>query len=150
MALSPQPLDARIYRAGLRVLPSAFRRDFSDDMLRDFEDGRCEALESGRAAVIWWFRGRMIRDMLCALAVQWARTGWPAIGVLAMILTFGSTSVLARVWRQMEMQLPSGSPDEEVVALMMLTIVVLLFIIATILLTMWSQRLVQRSTKRRV
>jgi threonine/homoserine/homoserine lactone efflux protein len=134
----------------LNVLPLAFRRDFADDMLRDFEDGRSEALESGRRAAVWLFRGRMLGDVLRALAAQWVRTGWPAIGVLAMMLTFGSTSALATVWRQMDLQLPSDSPDEDVIALVMLAVVVVLFIIATILLTLWSERLVRRSTRRRV
>jgi hypothetical protein len=143
-------LDTRIYRRSLNLFPAAFRRDFSKDMLRDFEDDRTEALESGRVTAIWAFRVRMLRDFTRTLGVQWIRTGWPVIGGLAMILTLMFMSALAGVWRQVEIQLPTGSPDQDVIALEMLTVVVLLFIVATIFLTLWSQRIVRRGTRRRV
>ena len=146
---SRQPLDTRIYRGSFSLFPAAFRRDFSEDMLRDFEDDRHEAATSGHAAFIWVFRMRMLRDFTRTLGVQWVRTGWPLIGALAMMLTLMSTTAVASVLSRMDLRLPSGSPDEEVIAVMMLTVVVLLFIVATILLTMWSGRIVRRSARRR-
>jgi hypothetical protein len=143
-------LDARIYRASLSLFPAAFQRDFSADMLRDFEEDLNEALQSDRAAERWAFRARMLRDFTRTLGVQWLRTGWPVAIVLAIAITLAITSVLARVWRRTVILLPSGSTDQDLIALEMLTVVVLLFIVATILLTMWSGRIVRRGTRRRV
>ena len=150
MTSSRTPLDARIYRALLRFFPSAFRREFSDDMLRDFEDGLDEARQSGRASARWLFRGRLIGDFFRTLALQWLRTGWAFVAVLAMALLLASEVAVSRVWRQIVILLPSGSVDQDVIALEMLTVVVFLFIVATILLTMWSGRLVRRATRRRI
>ena len=36
----------------------------------------------------WSFRTRMLRDITRTLGVQWLRTGWPMIIVLAMVRTF--------------------------------------------------------------
>jgi hypothetical protein len=142
-------LDARLYRGSLHLFPAGFRRDFSADMLRDFEDDRIAALESGRAVALWTFRVRMVRDFARSLGVQWLRTGLPAIGVIAMAASLVFMLAVALVWRRIVIQLPSGSPDEDVIALVMLTSVVFLFIVGTILLTMWSARVVKRGTRRR-
>ena len=150
MMPSRPTLDARLYRGSLRLFPIRFRRDFSDEMLRDFEDDRSEALESGRATALWTFRGRMLRDFTRTLGVQWLRTGLPAIGVLAMASTLVFLSALAHVWRRVMINLPSGSPDEDVIVLVMLTVVLFLFIVGTILLTMWSARVVRRGSRRRI
>ena len=150
MVPSRLPLDARLYRGSLSLFPAAFRRDFSEDMLRDFEDDRTAALESGRAVSMWTFRARMLRDFTRTLGVQWLRTGLPAIGVIAMAATLVFMLAVAHVWRRMVIQLPSGSPDEDVIALVMLTVVVFLFIVGTILLTMWSARVVKRVPRRRL
>ena len=147
---SRTPLDARIYRAGLRLLPAAFQRDFSDDMLRDFDDGLDEVSQCGRASARWRFRGRLLGDFARTLGLQWLRTGWPIAAVLAMAITLGFTAALARVCVQMVILLPSGSVDQDVIALEMLTVVVFLFIVATILLTMWSGRAVRRAPRRRI
>jgi hypothetical protein len=150
MTSSRTPFDARIYRASLRLFPAAFQRDFSGDMLRDFEDGLNEARACGRRSARWAFWGRMLGDFSRALGVQWLRTGWPVVAVLAMTITLASTSALAQVWRHLVILLPSGSVDQDVIALEMLTVVVFLFIVATVLLTMWSGRIVRRGTRRRM
>jgi len=149
MTSSRTSVDARIYRAALRLFPAAFQRDFADDMLRDFEDGLDEARRCGRASARWFFRGRLLADFARTLGLQWLRTGWPIVGVLAMAITLASTAALATVWRRMVILLPSGTADQDVIALEMLTVVVFLFIVATILLTMWSGRIVRRGTRRR-
>jgi hypothetical protein len=150
MMPSRTTLDIRIYRASLGLFPPAFQRDFSDDMLRDFEDDLNDVLQEGRAVSLWSFRARMLRDVTRTLGVQWLRTGWPMIIVLAMAFTLTFMSVLAQVFLNVVIQLPSGSSDQDVIALEMLTVVVLLFIVATILLTMWSGRIVRRGTRRRI
>jgi hypothetical protein len=149
MAVPRTSLDARIYRSSFALFPPAFRRDFAGEMAQDFEDARAEAIATGRPFALWQFRARMLRDLLWTLSVQWARTGWPAIALLAMMTTLTFISILARAWRRMVILLPSGTPDEEVIALEMLTIVVLLVIVATILLTGWSGRLTRRGARRR-
>ena len=150
MTPSRTPLDIRIYRALVGLLPPAFQRDFSDDMLRDFEDDLNDVLEQGRVVSRWSFRARMLRDFTRTLGVQWLRTGWPLIIVLAMATTLTFMSALAQVFLNVVILLPSGSSDQDVIALEMLTVVVLLFIVATILLTMWSGRVVRRVPRRRI
>jgi hypothetical protein len=118
-------------------------------MLRDFEEGLDEAWQCDRASARWFFRGRLFSDFARTLGLQWLRTGWPIVAVLAMAITLASTAALATVWRRMVILLPSGTADQDVIALEMLTVVVFLFIIATVLLTMWSGRIVRRGTRRR-
>jgi hypothetical protein len=91
----------------------------------------------------------MLRDFTRTFGLQWLRTGWPVIILLAMATTLTFTSALAQVFLNVVILLPSGSNDQDVIALEMLTVVVLLFIVATILLTMWSGRIVRRGTRRR-
>ncbi len=147
MTSSRTPLDARIYRASLRLLPAAFQRDFSDDMLRDFNDGLDEARQRGHASARWLFRGRLFTDLARTFGLQWLRSGWPIAAMLAMGITLASTAALASVCLNLVILLPSGSVDQDVIALEMLTVVVFLFIVATVLLTMWSARIVRRGAQ---
>jgi uncharacterized BrkB/YihY/UPF0761 family membrane protein len=149
MTSSHTSVDARIYRALLRLLPAAFQRDFSDDMLRDFNDALDEAWQREPASARWLVRGRLFSDFARTFGLQWLRSGWPVAAMLAMGMTLASTAALASVWRRLVFVLPSGSVDQDVIALEMLTVVVFLFIVATVLMTMWSARLVRRGTKRR-
>ena len=149
MTSSRTPLDARIYRASLRLLPAAFRRDFSEDMLRDFTEGLDEARQRGHASARWLFRGRLFTDLALTFGLQWLRSGWPIAAMLATGITLASTAALASACLNLVILLPSGSADQDVIALEMLTVVVFLLIVATVLMTMWSARIVRRGAKRR-
>jgi len=118
-------------------------------MLRDFNDGLDEARQRGHASARWLFRSRLFTDLARTFCLQWVRSGWPIAAMLAMGITFASTAALASVCLNLVIPLPSGSADQDVIALEMLTVVVFLFIVATVLLTMWSARIVRRGAKRR-
>src|SRR6185295_11324783 len=79
------PIEARLYRAALRLCPDAFRRDHGDEMMCDFDDARSEAAASGARAV-WAFRLLVAADLGRTLVVQWLRTGLPVIGCTAAIV----------------------------------------------------------------
>lgn len=149
MPASDLSRDARVYRAALRALPARFQHDFAGDMASDFDDGRAEALASAERRAVWAFRARMARDLVRALAVQWLRTGWLLIAFLATAATFVVVSAVARLVSHAVVVLPSGTADNEVIALEMLAVIVLVFIVMAVLLTMWSARVVTRASRRR-
>ena len=83
MTMAPAPpLDARLYRAALRLCPGAFREDYGAEMAADFDAARAEAAAVGPGAV-WTLRLLLGVDLTRTIAVQWLRTVLPVIGGIA-------------------------------------------------------------------
>jgi hypothetical protein len=149
--LQAATVDARLYRAGLFLLPPAFRREFSNEMIRDFASERLEAARAGRMLDLWRFRARMAADLLGAVVTQWIRTGLPAIACLAASATTLALSGIARVWPPLMFSLPAGTEHADTIELVLLVSVVLLVIVATVIFTIWfTQRSMRPIPRRRL
>jgi hypothetical protein len=126
------PIDARIYRAFLYLYPPQFRREFAEEMARDFNEATSEA-QAARGGLVT-FRARICADFLKTVLFQWARTGLPAIALVAAIVPLYTVTLLARLSQSTPVSIPT-EPDAEMLAIVLLVTVVLLIVVSTILMT---------------
>ena len=140
MADGPRtPLDARLYRLGLRLCPGEFRRDHGDEMACDFEDARSEAAASGTRAV-WAFRLLVGTDLARTLAVQWLRTGLPVIGGAALLFTLLLANAVASAARFVTARMRVDRLPSDAVGVVLLAAVAVMLIVATIVFNQWVHR----------
>lgn len=140
MADDPRtPLDARLYRLGLRLCPGEFRRDHGDEMACDFEDAWREAVASGAKAV-WAFRLIVGTDLARTLVVQWLRTGLPLIGCAALLFTLLLANAVASVARFVTARMGVDQLPSDAVGVILLSSVAVLVIVATIVFNAWVHR----------
>jgi hypothetical protein len=133
-------LESRLYRAGLSLCPDAFRRDHGDEMARDFDEARQEA---DSTSAIWLLRACLSIDLVRTLAVQWVRTGLPAIAAGSIILSLALAGGLAAIARRVGVRMRDGlEPDDTAVVLFVAEISVAL-IVMTILVSLWVGRLIR-------
>jgi hypothetical protein len=137
---SPASVDARCCHAALFLCPPAFRREFSEEILRVFDEARQEAQLSAGGSGLWLFRARMIADLAITIARQWLRTGWPVMASLAIVYPLTAASALASLWRRLPFRMPRATADSDLLMLELLAAVVLLIVAATIILTLWFTR----------
>jgi hypothetical protein len=140
--------DERLYRHALLLYPPAFQREFAPEMLVDFESGRLDALAAGRPSAVWRFRRQMVHDLLVTLVMQWIRSGWPIILLLAAAAPAVLAAGLASVWPPRMLAFPEGGADLEAFAAVMLTMFVLLLIATIILITSWSAHFTRHRGRR--
>jgi hypothetical protein len=133
-------LDTRCYQAALYLYPPAFRREFSDEIVRVFNEARHDSQLSAPAGGLWAFRALMIADLVSAIVRQWLRTGTPFIAAISVLYSLAAASAVAAIWRRTRFVLPHGSADADVMALELLTAIVLVVIATTIILTLWFMR----------
>lgn len=134
---APTFLDASSYRAGLRLCPPAFRREYGDQMLQDFEDACREAADGdgmGR------FRLQMGLDLIRTLCVQWFRSGWPVIMLLSVLPMLAAGTGLARLVGHANFRIPDNQPDSEAIGLVLIATVTVFLVATTIVLTLWATR----------
>jgi hypothetical protein len=137
-------LDGRLYRAVLLLCPAGFRRDHGDEMVRDFDEARGEAAALGPAA-LWLLRLAIGLDLVRTCAIQWRRTGLPAIGLAAVLLPLAIVEGLAAVARHAAFSLPVSHPqDDEVLSLLLIAVVCAMVIATTIVLNLWVSALCRR------
>jgi hypothetical protein len=132
------PIDARLYRAALRLCPGEFRRDHGDEMACDFEQARSEA--AGGAAALWALRLVLGLDLGRTIAVQWLRTGLPAIGCVAAGVSLGLVASLASMARWLAERVTIDHDTSEGVGFVLLVAVALMVIVATIVFNLWTHR----------
>ena len=144
MAPGERSVDARVYRAALRLCPTAFRREYADEMTRDFADARDEAAGAGGRAV-WRLRLLMAFDLARTAAVQWTRTGWPVIALTSVACALVVAEGMASVARRAVFDIPADTEQAELMGLVLLAATSVCLIAMTIVLTLW----VGRSTRRR-
>ena len=133
----PTFLDASSYRAGLRLCPPAFRREYSDQMLQDFEDACREAADTGSMSRL---RLQMGIDLIRTLGVQWFRSGWPVIILLSVLPMLAAASGLARLVGRARFEIPADVPDAEAIGLVLIATVTVFLVATTIVLTLWATR----------
>jgi hypothetical protein len=139
----PHPIDVRLYRACLRACPSAFLREYGDEMVRDFSDARDEAAAESRRA-LWRLRLLMAIDLLRTMGTQWTRTGWPVIGLVSLMATLSLAAGLAAVARRATFVIPGNAVHADALGLLLLATISVCLIATTIALTLWAARPVRR------
>jgi hypothetical protein len=139
MAAAPASLDARLYRAALRLCPGEFRRDHGDEMACDFEDARGEAAGGG-ARALWTLRAVLGVDLGRTIVVQWLRTGLPAIGCLAAGVSLGLVASLASMARWLAERTATDRETSEGVGIVLLSAIVVMVIVTTIVFNLWVHR----------
>ncbi len=134
----------RTYRLLLRLYPSSFRREFGHEMALDFDEAGREAWNDRQWEGLIAFWGRMSADFAATVAIQWMRTGLPAIALVSVLVAMGVTSAAAQIVPRG----PMGStftPDERDLAMLILLVgVVLSVIAATIAFTLCFTRPLMR------
>jgi len=132
--------DTRCYRAALYLYPPAFRREFSQEIIRVFNEAREETQAASPGPGVWAFRARMTADLASAIVLQWIRTGWPFIAVISILYPLVVTSAVSSLWRRTPFVLSRGTSDADVIVLALVAAVLLVVIAATIILTLWFTR----------
>jgi hypothetical protein len=133
----PTFLDASSYRAGLRLCPPAFRREYSDQMLQDFEDACREAVDAGGMGRL---RLQMGLDLIRTLGVQWFRSGWPVIMLLSVLPMLAALTGLAPLVGRANFEIPTDRPDSEAIGLVLIATITVFLVATTIVLTLWATR----------
>jgi hypothetical protein len=133
-------LDTRCYQAALYLYPPAFRREYSEEIVRVFDEARHETQLAHPSGGLWAFRARMSADLAIAIVGQWLRSGWPSIVVISMLYPLMAATAAASLWRRVPFVLSPGTSDADVIALELLAAVVLVVIATTIILTLWFTR----------
>lgn len=131
----PTFLDASSYRAGLRLCPPAFRREYGDQMLQDFEDACREAVDAGGMGRL---RLQMGLDLIRTLGVQWFRSGWPVIMLLSVLPMLAALTGLAPLVGRANFEIPTDRPDSEAIGLVLIATITLFLVATTIVLTLWA------------
>lgn len=137
----PRTLAAatRLYRAGLYLYPPAFRREFGAEMGRDFEEATADCWTDGgwRGVLDLWTHTSA--DLAATAAVQWLRSGLPAIGLVAAIFALLTVTVAAQL-RRATLPVPITAADRDLVTVAIMAIVVLLIIVAVLVFNLWFSR----------
>jgi hypothetical protein len=90
------------YQAFLHLYPSAFRREFGDEILADFDDATEEAWRANawRGVLSVWLLASS--DLARAVLRQWCHTGLPALVAFSVIWSTVMFSILAHQYVQLE------------------------------------------------
>ena len=112
-------------------------------MILDFCEGWREASEAGGRA-LWRFRLVIAIDSLRTAGTQWARTGWPAIGLVSVIAPLALAEALSALARQASFVIPPETAHTDTIGVLLLATVSVLLIATTIALTLWAARPVRR------
>jgi hypothetical protein len=147
MIVDRRPLDARLYRAALRLCPGEFRRDHGDEMACDFDEARREAAASGGRA-LWVFRLLVGADLARTLVVQWLRTGLPVIGGAALLCTLLLASAVASAARFVSARMRIERLPSDAVGVVLLSVVAVMVIVATIVFNHWVHARPRRTGRR--
>jgi len=133
----PTFLDASSYRAGLRLCPPAFRREYAEQMLQDFEDACREAADAGGMGRL---QLQMGLDLIRTVVVQWFRSGWPVIMLVSVLPMLAAMAGLARLVGRAKFDIPENLPDSEAIGLVLIATVTVFLVATTIVLTLWATR----------
>lgn len=133
-------LDTRCYQAALYLYPPAFRREFSREIILVFNEARHDTQLASHGAGLWAFWVRMSADLASTIMLQWLRTGWPFIVMMATLYPLVVASAVASLWQRAPFVMPRATADADVIALTLLAAIVLVVIATTIILTLWFTR----------
>ena len=142
-----RPLESQGYRMALMLCPPLFRREHGDEMSRDFDELRGEAAACGSGA-LWRLRLVMAIDLLRTFGVQWLRTGFPVIALVAASVQFIIALGLAAFAKLAVIPPPrrgdAAHPDAEAIGVLLLGVVAIVVIVMTISINLWVTRLNRR------
>jgi len=141
-------LDARLYRAALWLCPASFRDEYADEMLADFREAHGEASMQGDRAV-WKLRLLMALDLARTFGVQWARTGWPVIALLSVIVGLGLAEGAATLARHARFELPTDPAYAETIGVLLLATISVFVIAIVIVIVPWVMRPIRRGRRER-
>jgi len=130
-------LETVLYETALYLYPPAFRREFSGEMLRDFNDARQEPHVLADRRQLWAFRGRMAADLAKSIPLQWGRSGWPAIVALSLVGPLLSGLAARTLVRPAHFTIPSGTDQDDLLAMLVVVLLMLFIVVATIIFTFW-------------
>ena len=147
---SATAVASHIYRACLLLYPSAFRLEFGDEMLSDFGSATQDAWRAAgwTGAVACW--AHVGGDLLRSVALQWLRSGVPAVVLLSAIWSTTMATLVAQVAQRAPFAglLPPREPDEDLAILLVGIAVVVVLIAAVIIVTAWFWMVVVRRKQR--
>ncbi len=135
-----QTTSERIYRMALGLYPGTFRREFAREMALDFDEAGREAWNDRRWQGLLAFWGRMAMDLAATVAIQWMRTGLPAIALVSVLVAMGVTGAAAQIAVRGPIGSTVNADDRDLLMLMLLIAVVLSVIVATLVFTFWFAR----------
>ena len=149
MSNAPPAIATHIYQACLLFYPSAFRLQFGDEMVCDFDEATDDAWHArgwtGLVA-LWCLIGI---DFARTVAIQWLRTGLPAVLVLSVTWSTMMCTLIAQQFVPRAAALkPPRTPDDEMKLMLVGLAVVIVLIAAIILVTAWFWMLVVRRARR--
>jgi hypothetical protein len=147
--LAPPAVATHIYQACLLLYPQTFRLEFGDEMVSDFDEATADAWHDRRWAGVVAVWTRVAVDFGRTVAIQWLKTGLPAVIALSVMW---STMIATLIAQQFVPRAPilaaPRNPDEEV-SIMLVGMGVLIWLIAAIIVvTGWFWMLVIRRKRR--
>ncbi len=134
------PLVTQLYRALLYLYPGSFRIEFGEEMACDFEEAMSDAWTLRGwigVLVIWTF---VAADLMRTIAIQWLRSGVPAVVAMAATWTISCCVLIAQQrlpQRDTPLLVPPRTADQEMQFMLLASAVVVLLIAATVLLAGW-------------
>jgi hypothetical protein len=78
----------RCYAGLLRLLPRSFREEFGYEMVCDFADAMNRAIATGSVVSVGLVWTNCLSDLVGNAAVQWIRTGIPALMCLVLSMSW--------------------------------------------------------------
>lgn len=130
--MATRPMHERVYRALLRLLPSAFRQEFGASMTEDFRDQRDHAATQGvrRVRVLWtrtvggllWLAtrehlGTVVRDVRHAIRLFRRRPAFTLTTVLTLTAGIGVTTATFSVVQAVVLQQIPGPESDRIVSI---------------------------------
>jgi hypothetical protein len=146
---APPAVATNIYQACLLLYPATFRVEFGDEMVSDFDEATADAWQERRWEGVLALWALVFVDFTRTVAVQWLKTGLPALIALSAIWSMMIATLVAQQFvPRAQILAPPRTPDEEV-SMMLVGIGVLIWLIAAIIaVTGWFWMLVIRRKRR--
>ena len=149
--MNPSPLGTavHVYKVLLRFYPPSFRQEYGDEMVCDFDEATFDAWTAGRwpaVAALWMV---VCADFGRTVAMQWVRTGWPALIAVSVTWSLSCCALLAQQFvPRTNLSVPRTRSEEEMLLMMLAGAVVFVLIAITIVVTAAFWGLVVRRTRR--
>lgn len=130
---APPAVATHIYQACLLLYPATFRLEFGDEMISDFDEATADAWQHRRWAgvlALWTLVGA---DFARTVAIQWLRTGLPALIALSAIWSTMMCTLIAQQFVARPTILASPRTPDQEVSMMLVGMGVLIWLIAAII-----------------
>jgi hypothetical protein len=146
---APPAVATHIYQACLLLYPATFRVEFGDEMVSDFDEATADAWQDRRWAGVLQLWTLVGVDVVRTVAIQWLRTGLPALIALSAIWSTMMCTLIAHQFvARPPILAPPRTPEEEVSMLLVAVGVFIWLIAAIIAVTGWFWMLVIRRKRR--